>query len=62
MEEKEINIEKLRTDLKDYFESAYFIGGFGAALIDISKIENATEEEIIKIAKENKFDLNDYLI
>lgn len=59
---EEINYKKLRKDLIDYFESAYFVGGYGAALVDVSKIENASEEELIKIAKDNKFNLNKYII
>ena len=56
-----IDFERLRQDLIDYFGTAMTIG-FGAAIIDISKVENASNEELINIAKQNGFDLNNYVI
>ncbi len=56
----DIDIERLRNDLINYFEGAYFVGGFGAALIDISEIERADSIEVIQIAINNGFDLNKY--
>lgn len=32
------------------------------AMIDLLKIENANDEELIKIAIENNFDLNEYIV
>lgn len=57
---EQINIEKLRQDLIDYFLGAYFIVS-PIAIASVSEIENASEEELIKIALENKFDLRDYI-
>ena len=57
-----INIEKLRKDIIDYYENAYFMGGFGAALVEIANIQNAPDEEIIEIAKTLKIDLEKYII
>ena len=54
-----INIEKLRNDLIDYFGTAFFSGFFSAS-IDISRIENASDYELIKIAENNGFDLDNY--
>lgn len=62
MQEVEIDIEKLREDLINYFEGAFFVGGFGAALIDVAEIEKADSEKLIKIAEENKFDLRKYIV
>lgn len=31
---EEIDINKLKQDLKDYYEAAYFTLGYGAALMD----------------------------
>lgn len=56
-----IDFERLRQDLIDYFGTAMTIG-FGAAIIDISKIENASNEELINIAKQNGFNINNYVI
>lgn len=58
--DKNINIEKLRKDLIDYYGTASF-NSSQLAIIEMSKIENANNEEIIKIAKENKIDLNKYI-
>lgn len=57
---KEINYEQLRADLIDYFGTA-MIYGFGAALIDIEEIEQASNEKLIQIANHNGFNLNDYV-
>jgi hypothetical protein len=56
-----IDFDKLRQDLLDYFGTAMTMG-FGAAIIDISKVENASNEELINIAKQNGFDLNKYVV
>lgn len=57
----DIDIERLRSDLINYFEGAYFVGGFGTALIDISEIERASSYQVVQIAINNKFDLDKYL-
>lgn len=56
-----IDFDKLRQDLIDYFGTAMTVG-FGAAIIDISKVENASNEELINIAKQNGFNINNYVI
>lgn len=56
---KEINIEKLRNDLIDYFGTAMFTAS-PLAIIELSKLKNANEQEIIRIAIKNNFDLNQY--
>ena len=56
----QINIEKLRKDLIDYYGTATF-GGFPAAIMDLSKIERATYSELIQIAQQNGFDINKYI-
>ena len=55
-----IDINKLRKDLIDYFGSAMF-NGFPVAMMDLSEIERAGEYRLIEIAKENGFDLNNYI-
>lgn len=57
---KNINIEKLRNDLIDYFTSAIFIVS-PVAMMDIQEIEAMNDMEIIKMARDNKFDLSDYI-
>ena len=55
-----INIEKLRKDLIDYFTSAMFIAS-PLAIEKLTKVEKASDIEIIKIALDNKFDLIKYI-
>ena len=55
-----INIEKLRKDLMDYFGTASF-NGFPIASMDLISVENASNEELIQIALNNNFDLNNYI-
>ena len=58
--EVEIDIEKLRSDLMDYFGTA--LGFFPVATMDLIKVQNASDEELINIALKNNFDLNKYII
>ena len=54
-----IDYERLRKDLIDYFGTAMTIA-FPIAMLELLKIEHATNEELIKIAIEKGFDLNNY--
>lgn len=49
------NSEKLRNDLKDYFGTAMFCGN-PMAVMDLSRVESASEEELKEIAEKNGFD------
>ncbi len=44
--------EKLREAIINELEAMYFAGGIGSALIDISRVENADDEELEEIANE----------
>lgn len=55
-----IDIESLRKDLMDYFTSAMFLVS-PVALVDLSKVERATDIEVVQIALDNKFDLERYI-
>lgn len=59
---EEIDINKLKQDLKDYYEAAYFTLGYGAALMDSFDLNNLSDEEIISKAAENGVDLEQYII
>lgn len=59
---EEIDINKLKQDLKNYYEAAYFTLGYGAALIDSFDLDNLSDEEIISKAAENGVDLEQYII
>ena len=56
----DIDIEKLRNDLIEYFTSAMFIVS-PVALVDLTEVENASDEKVIKIALDNKLDLSKYI-
>lgn len=55
-----IDIERLREDLINYFGTASSYNPI--AMMDLIKVENASDDEIIKIAKKNNFDLKQYII
>lgn len=55
---KNIDFERLRKDLIDYFGTA--MSFMPIAIMELTRVEKADEEELIKIAKENKFDLSNY--
>ena len=54
-----IDYEKLRSDLKDYYGTA-MAGPFPVAVIDVSKVERASEEELVLIAQKEHFNLDAY--
>ena len=56
----EIDIERLRNDLINYFGTATSF--FKVAYMDLFEVQNASDETLIKIAIDNKFDLNNYKI
>lgn len=55
-----VDVDKLRKDLIEHFAAAMFIVS-PIALVDLTEVENANEEQIVKIALNNKFDLKKYL-
>lgn len=55
----DIDLERLRNDLLNYFGSAYGFG-FSIAVLDLSRVEIASEEELIQIAVQNGFNLENY--
>lgn len=58
----EIDINKLKQDLRDYYEAAYFTLGYGAALMDSIDIDKLSDEEIINKAIDNGINLEQYII
>ena len=55
----EIDFERLRRDLIDYYGTAA-TNGFPMAIIEINNIENASNEQLIKIAIQIGLDLDKY--
>ena len=56
----DIDFDSLRDDLIEHFTSAYFIVS-SLALADLSSVENATDSELISIARRCGFNLTKYL-
>ena len=56
----DIDFEKLRSDLEDYFGTAMMSNPM--AIINLSDVSRASEEELIKIAYQNGFDINNYIV
>lgn len=54
----EVDIDELRKALMDYFGTA--IQYNPAAVMELTKVQRAGEEELIHIALSNGFDLNNY--
>lgn len=59
---EEIDINKLKKDLKDYYEAAYFTLGYGAALMDSIDIDKLSDEELINKAIDNGLNLENYIV
>lgn len=55
----DIDTNKLRKDLIDYYGTA-MNNGFPMAVIDLSKAETASEQELIRMAEEEDIDLSRY--
>lgn len=53
-----INIEKLRRELTDYFGTAMM--RFPAAFAELSEVKASSPERLVEIAEENGFDLSEY--
>ena len=58
--EVEIDIDRLRRDMKDYYGTAMF-NASPMAVLDLSRVERASDMEIIEMAQKNGVDLSDYI-
>jgi len=54
-----INTEKLRRDLMNHYGATIF-AGFDAALEDLIEVDKASEEELIRHAKKEGIDIQQY--
>ena len=59
--ELEIDVDRLRRDLKDYYGTAMF-NSSPLAVMELSKVERASDHEIVEMARENGVDLRKYII
>lgn len=55
-----IDIDRLRKELIDYYGTASML--YPMAIMDLTKVETCSVEELINIAINNGFNLNDYII
>ena len=53
-----IDFEKLREDLKDYYGTA--MSFMPMAVVELSQVEKASNQKLIELALKNNFDLSDY--
>lgn len=54
----EINFDRLRSDLINYYGSGIYV--YPIALLSVIKVDMCSEEELIKIALSNNFNLEKY--
>lgn len=52
--------ERLRKDLVEYFGSALAYNPM--AIMDVNKVQNASNKELEEIARKNRMSLSDYVI
>ena len=57
----EIDIDRLRDDLKDDYGSAMF-SGFPMAVMDLARIDRLSDQELVELAKKNGVDLRKYIV
>ena len=58
--ERNIDTKRLRKDLIDHYGTASF-NGFPAALVDLSRIESMSDEELVRFALKKGADLEEYI-
>ncbi|MBQ3481578.1 MAG: hypothetical protein IJH48_04460 [Oscillospiraceae bacterium] len=56
----EIDVSRLRDDLKDYYGTAVF-SGMLAAVIELTQAESASPRELVDMAQRAGFELGRYL-
>lgn len=59
--EYEIDVNQLRKDMKDYYGTAMF-NGFSMAVMELSKVERLSDQELVELAQKNGVDLRKYII
>lgn len=57
-----IDVDALREDMKQECYGAFFGAGFGGALIESFDIEDATPEELVRMAQKQGIDLRKYQV
>lgn len=55
-----INIDELRESMEDYYGTAIF-SGMPMAAVDLFRVQNASGEELVRMAQQSGFDLNPFV-
>ena len=55
-----VDIEEIRRDLIENSHGAFYIGGFGGAMVEVQDIKRMSPDEIISLAKEQGLNLEKY--
>lgn len=55
-----IDVDTLRSDMRDECFGAFFGGGFGGALIESFDVDRATPEKLVEMAQNQGIDLRKY--
>ena len=59
MKLSDINLEKLKRDLMDYYGTASY-SGYQMAMMEVIDIEKASPDELVKLAISAGFDISSY--
>ena len=59
--EYEMDVGRLRRDMKDYYGTA-MMGGHPMAVMDLSNVERLSDRELIELAQKNGVDLRKYIV
>ena len=59
--EYEIDVSRLRRDMKDNYGTAMF-NGFPMAVMDLAKVERMSDQELVELAQEKGVDLRKYIV
>ena len=59
--ECEIDVSRLRRDMKNYYGTA-MCNGFPMAVMDLSEVEHMSDCELVELAQKNGVDLRKYVL
>ncbi len=57
-----IDYDRLRSDIMEYLQGAFFGGGYGAAFVELSDVENCSDQKLIQYANRYNFPLDNYIV
>ena len=55
-----IDVDELRKDMLNEDYGAFFVGGYGGALMESFDVEKASDEELVEMAMKQGIDLGKY--